>query len=70
MTKVKMQKVEILAEFDCNTDGREVGCRDQPGERSKRCHRQTDRHTNQPTSGKKKQDSGPPREMNEIFLEV
>ena len=55
MTKVKMQKVVILAEFDRSRDGREVGCRDQPGERSEHCDRQTDRQR----YGKKKQDSGP-----------
>ena len=45
MTKVKMQKVGDFAEFDRNRDGRKVGCRDQPGERSEHC----DRQTNQPT---------------------
>ena len=60
-----MQKVELLAELDRNRDGREVGCRDYSGE-AERCHPQT----NEPTSGKKKQDSGPPLEMNDFFLEV
>ena len=49
MTKVKMQKVEIFAEFDRDRDGRDVGCRDQSGEAGERC----DEQTNQPTSGKK-----------------
>ena len=66
MTKVKMQKVEILAEFDCGGHGRW----DAPNlifvEAVKRC----DGQTYQQTSGKKKQDSGPPLEMNEFFLEV
>ena len=65
MTKVK-KKSGDFAEFDCNRDGREVGCKDQPGANIERCHEQT----NQQTYGKKKQDSGPPREMNENFLEV
>ena len=64
MTKVKMQKVELLAEFDRNRDRREGGCRDFSGKAGERCHVQT----YEPTSGKKKQDSGPPLEMNEIFF--
>ena len=57
-----MQKVVLLAEFDRNRDGREVGCRDYSG----KAERQRDP---QRCDGKK-QDSGPPREMNENFLEV
>ena len=48
-----MQKVVLLAEFDCNRDGREVGCRDQPGANIERCDGQTNGQTNQPTYGKK-----------------
>ena len=45
MTKVKMPKVVIFRAFDRNGDGREVGCRDQPGANIERCHEQTNRHT-------------------------
>ena len=41
MTKVQ-QKVGLLAEFDRNRDGREVGCRDYSGKAGEGCHRQTD----------------------------
>ena len=57
---MKMQKVVLLAEFDRNRDGREVGCRDQPGANIERCDGQTNIR-------KKKTRLGPPPEMNENF---
>ena len=54
MTKVKMQKVVLLAEFDRNRDGREVGCRDYSGEAEEQCHRQTNQQTDRHTVKKTK----------------
>jgi len=62
MTKVKMQKSGDFAEFDCNRDGREVGCRDQPGANIERCHEQ-----NQQTSGKKTRLRSPTRNERKFF---
>ena len=58
-----MQKVEILSEIDRNGDGREVGCRDQPGANIERCEQ-----TNQQT-GKKNKTRSPTRNERK-FLEV